>query len=83
MDDQRFDNGLRNPMMMRVDLLASRPIEMFCKQVIEPRAGVALWNNGLGELVNAALADAGVPQGPVAVVDLARKLGILGPGGNR
>lgn len=52
--------------------------EMAVKRGLEPACGnVPLWNGGLGEIVEQALYDAGVPKGGVPVIEIARHLGIL------
>jgi len=58
--------------------------ELAVKRGLEPACGkVPLWDGGLGEIVEQALYDAGVPKGGVPVVELARSLGILKRSGDR
>lgn len=63
----------------RLDQGLVRLAELLCKGHVEPRVGgVRLWDNGLGAIVEAAVADSAIPKEPISVVDLARHAGILG-----
>jgi hypothetical protein len=58
--------------------------ELAVKRGLEPACGnVPIWNGGLGEIVEQALYDAGVPKGGVPVIEIARQLGILKRSGDR
>lgn len=66
---------------LRLDLLCERLIEGVVRNGLEPRMnGIPLWNNGLGDITRECLRVAGVPQGSITVVDLARRVGLLPAG---
>lgn len=46
---------------------------------LEQAAGVPLWESGIRQVVETAVAESPIPKQPVTPVDLARFLGILGP----
>ncbi len=45
--------------------------------------GEAVWNGGLGDVVEEIIVNAGVPSKPFTAVDLAREIGILPKGARR
>lgn len=64
---------------VRLDLHASlaRLAEMFVRRRVEPAVrNTPLWDNGLGDVVQAALAESKIPES-VTAVDIARALKIL------
>lgn len=67
----------------RLDVLAVRLAEHVTKRHLEPRIGVPLWDNGLGEIVETAVEESSIPKRPVTAVDLARAAGILKRKGKR
>ena len=63
---------------VRVDRLLSRLAEGVVRGAVEPRVkNIPLWDGGLGEVVDAFIAQQGVPARPITAVDVARRLGIL------
>jgi hypothetical protein len=69
---------------VRVDKLFHALAEHAFKRGVEPALNnVPLWDYGLGDVVKTAINESGIPLGEVPVVSIARKLGLLGPGGGR
>jgi hypothetical protein len=63
---------------LRVDRFLSRLAEGVVRGAVEPRVkNLPLWDSGLGEVVDAFIAERGVPARPITAVDVARRLGIL------
>jgi hypothetical protein len=63
---------------VRIDRGLLRLCECVVKSGIQPAIGnVPIWDHGLGDVVEAFFEQSGVPQGPITVVDLARRAGIL------
>jgi len=60
----------------RMDIATVRLAQATCK-TFGP-AGEAVWDNGLGELVETVVKEnLGLPSKPLSTVDIARKLGLL------
>ena len=57
--------------------------EVFTRRVVEPALGRKVWNGGLGEVVEQAVADSKISTALITPVDIARALGFLKPKGRR
>jgi hypothetical protein len=69
---------------VHIDRGLLRLCEVIVRRGIEPAIGnVPIWNHGLGDLVEEFIGECGVPRGPITVVDLARRAGILKKGAPR
>ena len=63
---------------VRADLLLLGVAEKLVRSQVEPRCkNLPLWDAGLGEVVEVAIAEGGVSSKPISAVDLARAAGIL------
>lgn len=60
-----------------LNVLAVHLAERATKRYLEPRVGVPLWDNGLGEIIETAVEESSIPKRPITAVDLARAAGIL------
>lgn len=63
----------------RVDVAVFRLGEQLVKRTI----GAKVWDNGLGEVVEAIVVESRVPSQVITPVDVARAIGILPPRGRR
>jgi hypothetical protein len=61
----------------RFDVMIARATRALVNP-IEQRTGIDFWKNGLGDVVQAFIGEH-VPSKPYTAVELARRVGILGP----
>jgi hypothetical protein len=74
MNDQPQNDGRPDLASVRVDLGLFR----MCEGVVKRAAPqVPLWEHGVGDVVREFFYQNGLPRGPITVVDLARRAGLL------